>query len=638
MLRRTLLCLTLLTAAGAQAAASGFLMGLDYSEWGPFSLAGWPSIAVDNSGALYILISCPANYPSPYCLTKLSADGKTIIWQNNLGFAGPMAVDPSGDVYVAGWESFDVFVEKLSADGTSVVWKTQLLATNQAVGLNSGISLAVDSTGRVFLTCDAVIGGEVVRLNAGGAIDYIKRVPIVPDAIAVDPTGSDVVVAAGGGIARLAADGATWLDVTLPQPMMQSPLFLALAVAPNGDAVEYGRGPLGNWILQRIDPAGAVVFSRAFPETSVSTLDAALALDAAGNAYITGYSGAVLHAVINSLAPCGTAWLSVFAPDGSVLQTTYLPGAGPAGYDNQYTGYVAISPNSTVFVLASSDLSVAPTQTGPYPEFPFGAAEYGSAILYHLSPNASAQTAPLACIGNAANFKTGPVSPGEIVTLFGSGIGPQQGVQTEATPQTPYPTQAANVEVTFDGKPAPLLWVQDAQINLAVPWSVAGPATQVCVTNNNVKTNCLTWPVAVAAPGVFTVDGVHAAAVNQDGTENSAANPAPLNSIVSIFATGLGPINPSQADGSLIGFPLPVNALTVTLECPRNLITACPAQITYSAEYAGPAPFQIAGMSQINFSAGDLVIDDGEFPLFLAVGPPSGVIFSNAIQIYVASQ
>src|ERR1035438_10582753 len=94
------------------------------------------------------------------------------------------------------------------------------------------------------------------------------------------PTGSDVVVAAGGGIARLAADGATWLDVTLPQPMMQSPLFLALAVAPNGDAVEYGRGPLGNWILQRIDPAGAVVFSRAFPETSVSTLDAALALDA----------------------------------------------------------------------------------------------------------------------------------------------------------------------------------------------------------------------------------------------------------------------------------------------------------------------------------------------------------------------
>lgn len=636
MLRRTLACLALLSAAGAQAATSGFLLGMDYSEWGPFSLAGWPAMAADNSGALYILMSCPANYPSPYCLTKLSADGKTIIWQNNLGFAGPMAVDPNGDVFVAGWEEFDVFVEKLSADGTSVVWKTLLLATNQTVGQNSGINLAVDSTGRVFLTCDALNGGEVVRLNAAGAIDFILHVPIVPDAIAVDPTGSDVVVAAGGGIARLAADGATWLDVTLPQPMSLMP-YLALAVAPNGDAVEYGRGPLGNWILQRVDPAGAVVFSLAFPGTSLATIGA-LALDAAGNAYITGYSGPVLHAVTNSLAPCGTAWLSVFAPDGSVLQTTYLPGAGLTGSDNQYTGYVATSPNSTVFVLASSDLSVAPTQTGPYPKLPFGAAQYGSAILYRLSPNANAQTAPLACIGNAASFSTGPVSPGEIVTLFGNGIGPQQGIQPGATPQSPYPTQAANVEVTFNGTPAPLLWVQDTQINLAVPWSVAGPTTQVCVTHNNVKTNCLTWPVAEAAPGVFTVDGVHAAAVNQDGTQNSAANPAPLNSIVSIFATGLGPINPSQPDGSLIGLPLPVNALPVTLECPQELIAACPVQITYGGNYAGPVPAQIAGMSQINFGAGDLVIGDGMFPLFLAVETPSGVIFSNAIQIYVASQ
>jgi len=85
---------------------------------------------------------------------------------------------------------------------------------------------------------------------------------------------------------------------------------------------------------------------------------------------------------------------------------------------------------------------------------------------------------------------------------------------------------------------------------------VAGPTTQVCVTYNNAKTNCLALPVAEAAPGVFTVDGTYAAAVNQDGSVNSAANPAPPNSIVSIYATGLGPINPPQADGSLVGLPL----------------------------------------------------------------------------------
>jgi hypothetical protein len=43
--------------------------------------------------------------------------------------------------------------------------------------------------------------------------------------------------------------------------------------------------------------------------------------------------------------------------------------------------------------------------------------------------------------------------------------------------------------------------------------------------NNGTKTNCLTWPAVQIAPGVFTVAGTHAAALNEDGTINSAANP-----------------------------------------------------------------------------------------------------------------
>src|ERR1035438_3100450 len=181
-------------------------------------------------------------------------------------------------------------------------------------------------------------------------------------------------------------------------------------------------------------------------------------------------------------------------------------------------------------------------------------------------PPSGAQAPPLAAVANAASYGTGPVSAGELVSLGGNGLGPPQGIQLTATPQTPYPTQAGNVEVTFDGIPAPLLWVQDAQINAAVPWEVAGPTTQVCVTYNNVKTNCLTWPVAQVTPAVFMQDSSYAAALNQDGTPNSAAKPAQPNSIVSVFATGLGPISPAQPDGSLIGLPLPVDVLPITLE------------------------------------------------------------------------
>ena len=64
------------------------------------------------------------------------------------------------------------------------------------------------------------------------------------------------------------------------------------------------------------------------------------------------------------------------------------------------------------------------------------------------------------------------------------------------------------MEVTFDGTPAPLLWVQDRQINAVAPWSLTpGQNTQVCVSYNSVMTNCLTWAVAQTAPAVFTVDG-----------------------------------------------------------------------------------------------------------------------------------
>lgn len=647
---KMLLCLTLASAAGAQPAASGFLLGIDYIEWGPFGL----SIIADSAGELYIPTSCTPNGGSATCMTKLSADGKTILWQASLGYPNEVAVGSDGSVYIVAGEVFNLVVTKLAADGTTALWTTVL-------GPNLGASsectgMAVDSTGRAFVAVDSLDSGglrdgcKVVRLNAAGAVDAtflnvpgsLAGVPGVVSRIAVDPTGSNVVIAIppGPGVlgfqispppspwsfARLAADG-TWTSFTPQQPVSNP---ASLAVAPNGDAVLYGSDPDGDWFLQRIDPAGKQVFTNG-NLGAISPAPGEMALDSAGNAYVIGYRGAFLHPVKNTLAPCGSTWLSAFAPDGSVLQTTYIPGGA---YPGTYSGVIATGPNSTVYVLSTTDGLFPPTQLSPFPESPDGAT-YGSAALFRLSPNPSAQTFPLACVGNAATLGTGAVAPGELVTLFGNGLGPQQGVQPQATPQTPYPTQAANVEVTFDGIPAPLLWVQDSQINLVVPWSVTGddarpgPATQVCVTYNNVETNCLFWPVAQTAPGVFTVDGVYAAAVNQDGTINSASNPAPPGSLVSVWATGLGPITPAQADGTLVGFPLPTDVLQAAV----GSITAIGGPpigtmfIPFPMTYAGPAPYKVAGTSQINF-------EPASGPIYVEAGSTT----SPAFQVYVASQ
>jgi uncharacterized protein (TIGR03437 family) len=188
--------------------------------------------------------------------------------------------------------------------------------------------------------------------------------------------------------------------------------------------------------------------------------------------------------------------------------------------------------------------------------------------------------------------------------------------------------------VTFDGTPAPLLWVQDAQINTVAPWSLTpGKTTQVCVSYNNVNTNCLTWPVVQTAPAVFTVDGTYAAALNQDGSINSATNPAAVGSIVSVWATGLGPIAPPQAGGTLVQFPLPNNVLAVGVMASYSLGIPNPVAENdpFAVSYAGPAPDLVAGVSQINFQV-------GSFPSYGAIYVILPSSQSPGFEIYIAGQ
>jgi uncharacterized protein (TIGR03437 family) len=208
----------------------------------------------------------------------------------------------------------------------------------------------------------------------------------------------------------------------------------------------------------------------------------------------------------------------------------------------------------------------------------------------------------LTAIVNAASFESGAIAPGELVSLFGTGLGPAQGIQLQATLGTPFPTQAANVEVTFDGTRAPLVWVQATQINAVVPWLlVPGDTTQVCVIYNSIPGNCLDSAVAETSPAVF--NSILTAALNQDGTPNSFNNPAPQGSIVSVWATGLGPITPPEADGALVSFSLPHNVLPVVITGIYQLGIPFPitSSMTFDVTYAGPAPGLVAGTSQVNF-------------------------------------
>jgi uncharacterized protein (TIGR03437 family) len=631
-----------MSASCAMAQSSGFLLGVGYSEWLPLDAV---QMATDSSGAIYFL--SPGYGGCSSCVTKLSADGATILWQNPIPLgAYAMAVDPGGDVFVIPiTEASDpsISVAKLNASGNGIEWTAPVgfTAPPPASAGWRNYLLAADAQGRAYVVATRN-PAYVVRVSAAGKVDYTVPVEGTATAIAADQSGAAFVagytITSTGFLARLAPNGSAGYYTTLPED--SSPA--AVALDASGDAVVAGGG-----VLQRVNSAGAVTTTTSVPGGY------ALTLDAVGNAYVAGTTNQ-LHPVKNSLAACGwlyppgdgtgsAGWLTVAAPDGSILQSTYIPGAVGSTTPGDAV-LLATGLNSTILVEALAGTTFAPTLAGPPPAPNY---TFAANFLMSLSPNSSAQTVPLACVGNAASFIADPVAPGEVVTLFGNGLGPQQGVQPQVSLQSPYPAQLAGVEVTFDGTPAPLLWVQDSQINAVAPWSLTpGNNTQICVTYNNVNTNCLTWPVVETDPAVFTADGVYAAAENQDGTANSADHPAPVGSIVAVWATGLGPITPPQADGTMTGLPLLSDVLSAGVEAvsttPNQPPCGCgifPVYNPFVVTYVGSAPYKVAGISQINFQVVPYT-NQSQTPSLA-----TGAIFvtlpsttSPGFQIYVAGQ
>ncbi|MDQ6760571.1 MAG: matrixin family metalloprotease [Acidobacteriota bacterium] len=166
---------------------------------------------------------------------------------------------------------------------------------------------------------------------------------------------------------------------------------------------------------------------------------------------------------------------------------------------------------------------------------------------------------------NAASFKGTGVAPGELVSLFGTSVGPDMPVSNSGFDQFTgrLSTTLAGISVTFDGVPAPLIFTSAAQINLQVPYELAGHAsTVVTVVNQGIASDPITVPVVSAQPGLFVQAGtMQAIALNQDNSVNSPSNPAARTSVVTLFATGPGLVEPPVPTGRpASGSPLSVGA------------------------------------------------------------------------------
>ncbi len=165
---------------------------------------------------------------------------------------------------------------------------------------------------------------------------------------------------------------------------------------------------------------------------------------------------------------------------------------------------------------------------------------------------------------NAANYApiTASVAPGELLTLFGSGL-------ASATLSTqggqPFPTMLGGVQVMMNGLAAPIYYVSPTQISAVIPYELDPTAAtnpisvaQIQVVNNGSKSNSFTWFLSDNIPGFFTLGqngtGV-VAAVRYDSSGNAsvvgANNPAKQGDTLSLFLTGLGDVSPTIKDGAI---------------------------------------------------------------------------------------
>lgn len=222
--------------------------------------------------------------------------------------------------------------------------------------------------------------------------------------------------------------------------------------------------------------------------------------------------------------------------------------------------------------------------------------------------------ATAAGIVNAASFKAGPVAPGELITIYGTGIGPGNLTLFELPPTNLFPTLVGDTSVLFDGVPAPIYYSSAGQTSVFVPYAVAGRATtQMTILYQGRASSQINLAVAAAAPALFSANqsGTGPGAIlNQDNSLNTTANPAAKGSIVILYGTGEGQTNPAGVDGRVAAtiFPKPLLNVAVT-------IGGQPAEVAY----AGAAPFLVAGVFQINVKIPEDA-PSGAVPIVVRVG------------------
>jgi uncharacterized protein (TIGR03437 family) len=531
-----------------------------------------------------------------------------------------VALDYSGDLFVA--DSGTQRIRQVTASGIIVTLAGSGVAgyagdqgPASAAQLNAPAGVAMDGSGNVAIAdtvnqrvrkvAQGVISTELGTGTAGagpnntaplatpvrspsglcydlGGNQYV--VDTLNNRVLRAPPGALVETAAGNGAAGSLGDGGP-----APTAQLNQPAACATDAAGNLYIAD-----TANHRIRKVTPAGSIttVAGTGSPgaggdegpaAAAAITSPRGVAVDGSGDIFIADTGNQRIRmvtgdGVIHTVAGQGTIG---FSGDGGAALAAQL--ASPAGLCTDGSGdlYIADSGNNRIRRLSPVAAQAVVTAIPPPPT-------------------------PLV-VQNAATQVAGAVAPGELVILTGAGMGPQAGVAGLLNASGLVANIVEGTQVLFDNVPAPVFYTQYSQVTVQVPYTVAGnAATQLVVQYLGVTAGSASIPVADSVPGLFPQ------VWNQDGSANSAANPAPRGSIVTLSATGEGLRNDANTTG------LPAAAPYASPQQPM-LLTIGGAMA--SVAYSGAAP-GLVGVLQVNA----LVPSDppsGQSPVVLTVGAVS---------------
>jgi uncharacterized protein (TIGR03437 family) len=575
-------------------------------------LSGASGVAVDSAGRIYIADTGNNRIRrvSNGVITTVAGNGGFSFFGDNgpatsaqLYHPEGVAVDSGGSLYIA--DSGNQLVRKVSNGVITAVAGngTPGFSGDNGPAIDAQLSgpngVAVDSAGNLYIADSGnfrirKVSNGVIATVAGGGSFLGDTGPASsawlwgPEGIAMD-SADDFYIAdafnnrirevSNGVITAVAGDsGFGYFGDNGPAPYAALSGPQGVAVDSAGDLYIADTGnncirKVSNGVITTVAGNGTYGFSGDNgPATSAQVNQPwGVAVDSAGNLYVSDTGNnrirKVSNGVITTVAGNGTRG---FSGDGGPATSAQVNLPAGVAVDSAGNVYFADRENNRIRVLT------------PAAAIP--------------------QTPTIVRVVNAASYIGGTVSPGELVTIFGTGIGPATAAGAIVDPATgKLATTIGGVQVLFSGVPAPMIYASSTQVSAVAPYEMASVANaSVRINFAGETSNADQVTLAVTAPGLFAQNASGSgpgAILNQDNSLNGPGHPAARGSIVQVFMTGEGQTSPAGITGAITTATLPPPQVT---PAPLQFIQVSIGGQQALWTYAGEAPGMVAGVMQLN--------------------------------------